>query len=185
MRVGPNELSFATEDALKAIHNPPPGQPMFTKKGTIESLLASLIWSAPNLLGTHDKATHKRLRNALQPAFTAKALLEQESISQYHIGKEVEKMLSVGSKDPKSVLNLSEEVAGMIWDIVGDLSFGEPLQRHQRGKNDESRLCGTVGIEGTFGYWYVQLLKPRQQINTSTSRSLTQLERHSSNSVSF
>uniref|UniRef100_L7IPR2 Cytochrome P450 3A19 n=1 Tax=Pyricularia oryzae (strain P131) TaxID=1143193 RepID=L7IPR2_PYRO1 len=145
VRVGPNELSFATEDALKAIHNPPPGQPMFTKKGTIESLLASLIWSAPNLLSTHDKATHKRLRNALQPAFTAKALLEQEGISQYHIDKEVEKMLSVGSKDPKSVLNLSEEVAGMIWDIVGDLSFGEPLQRHQRDKYEHLKITYATG----------------------------------------
>ncbi|KAI6359389.1 hypothetical protein MCOR25_007083 [Pyricularia grisea] len=145
VRVGPNELSFATEEALKAIHNPPPSHPIFTKNGTIESLLARLVWSAPNLLSTHDKATHKRLRNALQPAFTAKSLLEQEGIGQYHIDKEVKKIMSISSKDHEAVFNLSENVAVMIWDIVGDLSFGEPLMRHQRDKYEHLKSTYATG----------------------------------------
>ncbi|KAK1977923.1 cytochrome P450 3A19 [Colletotrichum cereale] len=92
VRIGPNELSFATQEAIMAIHNPGPDSGHFTKQGTIESLLAKLIWAAPNLLTTTDRAAHKRLRSALQPAFTAKALIEQEDIVQHHVNRAVESL---------------------------------------------------------------------------------------------
>ncbi|KAL4406091.1 cytochrome P450 3A19 [Colletotrichum abscissum] len=129
VRIGPNELSFATEDALKTIHNPGPDGGHFTKQGTIESLLAKLIWAAPNLLTTTDRTAHKRLRTALQPAFTAKALMEQEDIVQHHVNRAVE---SLGSKlHEGKIVSISDHVRKMIWSIVGDLSFGEPLLHDQ------------------------------------------------------
>ncbi|KXH44303.1 cytochrome P450 3A19 [Colletotrichum simmondsii] len=129
VRIGPNELSFATEDALKTIHNPGPDGGHFTKQGTIESLLAKLIWAAPNLLTTTDRTAHKRLRTALQPAFTAKALMEQEDIVQHHVNRAVE---SLGSKlQEGKMMSISDHVGKMIWSIVGDLSFGEPLLHDQ------------------------------------------------------
>ncbi|KAK1674146.1 cytochrome P450 3A19 [Colletotrichum godetiae] len=129
VRIGPNELSFATEGALKTIHNPGPDGGHFTKQGTIESLLAKLIWAAPNLLTTTDRTAHKRLRTALQPAFTAKALMEQEDIVQHHVNRAVE---SLGSKLREyKVVSISDHVGKMIWSIVGDLSFGEPLLHDQ------------------------------------------------------
>ncbi|KAF9873137.1 cytochrome P450 3A19 [Colletotrichum karsti] len=129
VRIGPNELSFATEDALKTIHNPGPNGGHFTKQGTIESLLAKLIWAAPNLLTTTDKTAHKRLRTALQPAFTAKALMEQEDIVQHHVSRAVE-TLGKALNNEKSI-NISDHFSRMIWSIVGDLSFGEPLLHDQ------------------------------------------------------
>ncbi|TID07058.1 Isotrichodermin C-15 hydroxylase [Colletotrichum higginsianum] len=129
VRIGPNELSFATEEALKTIHNPGPDSGHFTKQGTIESLLAKLIWAAPNLLTTTDKTAHKRLRTALQPAFTAKALMEQEDIVQHHVNRAVE---SLGAElTDKTAVSISDHVGKMIWSIVGDLSFGEPLLHDQ------------------------------------------------------
>ncbi|KAL0933406.1 cytochrome P450 3A19 [Colletotrichum truncatum] len=129
VRIGPNEISFATEDALKTIHNPGPSGGHFTKQGTIESLLAKLIWAAPNLLTTTDRTAHKRLRTALQPAFTAKALMEQEDIVQYHVNGAVEALGK--ALKPGNAVNISDHFARMIWSIVGDLSFGEPLLHDQ------------------------------------------------------
>ncbi|KXH60674.1 cytochrome P450 3A19 [Colletotrichum nymphaeae SA-01] len=129
VRIGPNELSFATEDALKTIHNPGPDGGHFTKQGTIESLLAKLIWAAPNLLTTTDRTAHKRLRTALQPAFTAKALMEQEDIVQHHVNQAVESLASKLQED--QIVSISDHIGKMIWSIVGDLSFGEPLLHDQ------------------------------------------------------
>ncbi|KAF4778716.1 cytochrome P450 3A19 [Colletotrichum scovillei] len=129
VRIGPNELSFATEDALKTIHNPGPDGGHFTKQGTIESLLAKLIWAAPNLLTTTDRTAHKRLRTALQPAFTAKALMEQEDIVQHHVNRAVDSLGSRLRED--KIVSISDYVGKMIWSIVGDLSFGEPLLHDQ------------------------------------------------------
>ncbi|GJC80770.1 cytochrome P450 monooxygenase ATR14 [Colletotrichum liriopes] len=106
-----------------------PNSGHFTKQGTIESLLAKLIWAAPNLLTTTDKAAHKRLRTTLQPAFTAKALMEQEDIVQHHVNKTVE-TLGAALKGEK-IVNISDHFARMIWSVVGDLSFGEPLLHDQ------------------------------------------------------
>ncbi|KAK2028334.1 cytochrome P450 3A19 [Colletotrichum zoysiae] len=129
VRIGPNELSFATEEALKNIHNPGPDSGYFTKQGTIEALLGILIWAAPNLLTTTERTAHKRLRAALQPAFTAKALMEQEDIVQHHVNKAVD---SLGAKlDEQTTVSISDHVGKMIWSIVGDLSFGEPLLHDQ------------------------------------------------------
>ncbi|KAK1715094.1 cytochrome P450 3A19 [Colletotrichum lupini] len=137
VRIGPNELSFATEDALKTIHNPGPDGGHFTKQGTIESLLAKLIWAAPNLLTTTDRTAHKRLRTALQPAFTAKALMEQEDIVQHHVTRAVE---SLGSKlHEGKIVSISDHVGKMIWSIVGDLSFGEPLLHDQMSTHEKMK----------------------------------------------
>ncbi|KAL0769100.1 hypothetical protein CaCOL14_008408 [Colletotrichum acutatum] len=137
VRIGPNELSFATEDALKTIHNPGPDSGHFTKQGTIESLLAKLIWAAPNLLTTTDRTAHKRLRTALQPAFTAKALMEQEDIVQHHVNRAVE---TLGSKlQENKVVSISDHVGKMIWSIVGDLSFGEPLLHDQKSTYEKMK----------------------------------------------
>lgn len=112
------------------IHNP--GAEVdgyFTKKGTMESILGKIVWQADNVLTTTEKKAHKRLRSSLLPAFTSKALLEQEQVQQYHVGKLVE-TLNIALSDG-AVVNLTTHLSATIWDIIGDLSFGEALVRDQ------------------------------------------------------
>lgn len=131
MRVGPNELSFASEAALTDIHNHKAAD--FTKKGTSEELIFKLVFAAPNLLTVQDPVAHKALRATLQPAFTMKALLEQQEITQLYVQKMVDALMAVATKGPDETVSLADEAGKMLWGIVGDLCFGEPVSLKQWG----------------------------------------------------
>lgn len=51
--------------------------------------------------------------------------MEQEDIVQHHVNRAVEN-LGAGLEEGR-IVNVSDHFAKMIWGIVGDLSFGEPL----------------------------------------------------------
>jgi cytochrome P450 len=136
VRIAPNELSFASETALKAVHNPGPSGSLFTKKGTSEEMILRLVFPATNLLTVQDDATHKALRNVLQPAFTAKALRDQEEITQLHVQATLD-ALNEAAKTPEVPISISRELGKMIWGIVGHLSFGQPLSIEQLGKREQ------------------------------------------------
>lgn len=74
---------------------------------------------------------HARLKRQVQPAFTSKALLEQEPIQQLHLGKLISNMESLADNE---VIDISNYLASTVWDIAGDLSFGEPLLESNRRK---------------------------------------------------
>jgi len=139
VRISPNEVSFATIEAQNTIHNPGPGvQGYFSKSGTMESMLGSVVWSGiDNVLTTTDKTAHKRLRNALLPAFTSRALFDQEGIQQKHLQELIERLREISSARPEQPVNLTEHLSKLIWDIIGDLSFGEPLIENKRGEKDK------------------------------------------------
>lgn len=143
VRVGPNELSFASEEALKVIHNDK--FTTFTKKGTSEELIFKLVFSAPNLLTVQDPEAHKAMRSALQPAFTSKALLEQQEITQHHVGALVDRLLEA-SKTPDRPIDLTHQLNRVIWGVVGDLCFGEPATLEQLGMWESDD--GPVGFHG-------------------------------------
>ena len=136
VRIAPNEVSFATIEAQNIIHNPGSElQGYFSKSGTLESMLGSVVWSGiDNVLTTTDKTAHKRLRNALLPAFTSKALFEQESIQQKHLQDLIGRLHKISSAQPDQPISLTEHLSKLIWDIIGDLSFGEPLLDDKRGE---------------------------------------------------
>lgn len=137
VRVAPNELSFATERALKDIHNPGPKGENFTKKGTSEDLILRLVFSATNLLTVDENDAHKSLRAVLQPAFTAKAMREQEEITQHHVQKTLNSILSAAHSMSGNV-NLTQELNKLVWGNVGNLCFGEPVSQEQLGMMDPS-----------------------------------------------
>ncbi|KAK6215662.1 hypothetical protein QIS74_08681 [Colletotrichum tabaci] len=138
VRVAPNELSFATESSLKAVHNPGPSGSLFTKKGTSEEMILRLVFPATNLLTVQDDAAHKTLRTALQPAFTAKALRDQEEITQQHVQATLD-ALATAAKTPGTPISLTRELGKMIWGIVGHLSFGQPLSIDQLDNYDHRK----------------------------------------------
>jgi cytochrome P450 len=109
----------------------------FSKKGTLESMLGTIVWPADNVLTTTDRIAHKRLRSALLPAFTFRALFEQEAVQQHHLGRLIQNLNSIAATG--AVVNFTEYLSALIWDIIGDLSFGEPLLKDQKCKSTTPR----------------------------------------------
>lgn len=130
MRIGPNELSFATITSQKTIYTNAKGE-TFCKAGIFQELAGQQIFAALNLFTFPTNNTqHSDLKRQLQPAFTNRALLEQESIHQLHLAKLISQL---GDTEGK-IINLPHYLNPMLWDVVGDLSFGEPLVPSGRGK---------------------------------------------------
>lgn len=133
VRLSPNEVSFATVEAQNAIHKPgsPKQELFFSKEGTLESMMGEIIWPAENLLTTTIPENHRRLKRALQPAFTERAIKAQESIQQWHTDKLISRLRSLFEEGRP--MDLTPHMSKTTWDIVGDLSFGEPLVQDQFG----------------------------------------------------
>lgn len=134
VRIAPNELSFSSEKAMRDVHYPVLSD-AFTKKGTSEDLILRLVFSSTNLLTVDDEESHKRLRSALQPAFTAKAIREQQEITQFHVQKTLDSLLAAAA-NPNQPISLTHELNKYVWGNVGHLSFGEPVSEDQLGMDD-------------------------------------------------
>lgn len=63
------------------------------------------------------------MRKALQPAFTTKAVLEQESIVQASVDDFLATLSQIG--DTVSGLNMTKWFEMLAFDIVGEMAFGE------------------------------------------------------------
>ncbi|KAL8346708.1 hypothetical protein RB598_000550 [Gaeumannomyces tritici] len=135
VRLSPSELSFASIRAQEDIHCHQSSQRRhFTKAETLESLMGDIVWPAPNLLTTTAPAEHARLKRALQPAFTQRALADQEAIQQRHVDDMVARLRHEISARASTTLDLSPFLSRAIWHIISDLSFGEPMLQDQLEK---------------------------------------------------
>lgn len=134
VRVGPNELSFATQTSHSTIYNSPPGPngENFSKDGTfIESLTNNVMFNTTTIITVTDLHKHKRLRKQLGAAFTTKAMLDQEPIHNRHMNKLLDDLdqAAITGAD----VNITTTLYTVLWDLIGDLSFGEPLSHKKKG----------------------------------------------------
>ncbi|KAL6233103.1 hypothetical protein BDW75DRAFT_252217 [Aspergillus navahoensis] len=115
VRFGPNEVSFITADAWKAIY------------GHGHTQLPKVMHSAadPQDIISSNDADHSRYRRALSHAFSAKALQEQEPLIQGYVDKLISRLKGVAESgradDLVKWFNLTT------FDLIGDLAFGEPF----------------------------------------------------------
>ncbi|EAW16200.1 cytochrome P450 [Aspergillus fischeri NRRL 181] len=149
VRVGPNQLSFATVEAQKMIYNAKPthtgSDELFGRDGTLQDVLLSMILGAANIGSLSNRAEHKKMRKRLQPGFTSKALFEQESLLRMHMDR-----LLQGLAQDTGVIDLTEYFSRFLWDLIGDLSFGEPLVPEKHGRRTDT-LRSLVGVyQGCF-----------------------------------
>ncbi|KAG5818898.1 hypothetical protein H9Q74_001615 [Fusarium xylarioides] len=145
VRIAPNELSFSSERALRDIHNPGPDGHHYTKRGTSEDLILRVVFDSMNILLVDEGEAHKRLRGALQPAFTAKALRDQQDITNYHVQKTVDRLLEAAA-NPSKTISLTSELNKLVWGNVGNLAFGEPatleqLEHHEKAKDLHAQIA--------------------------------------------
>lgn len=123
VRVAPFELSFNNAKAWSEIYGHRSGQPNMDK----DPVHVSSVQRVPgaSTLITANDVDHSRQRRILAPAFSQKALLEQESILQGHVGKLIRNMRNyAGDNRPADMVNWYKFTT---LDIIGDLSFGEPF----------------------------------------------------------
>ena len=123
VRVMPNELAFNTVRAFDDIYGHRIGLENMDKDpihvGAVEP-----IPGASNLTMA-DEANHPRQRRALAHAFSQKALMEQEPILQGYVKKFITNLRRLAQE--KTPVNLVSWFNFCTFDIIGDLSFGEPF----------------------------------------------------------
>lgn len=132
VRIGPNEVSFANAESETIIYGRQEDG-RFTKKGTFINAFAELVLSAPTLISTADVAYHKQLHRIVDSAFTPRALAKQEPIQNSYIDKTIHKLKEDAHLSNK--VDLVLELETTVWDILGDLAFGESLTRGKKRKS--------------------------------------------------
>ena len=119
IRTSPDELSFISPSAWNDIYGNRQGHTKFPKDlrlwGNVEGIL-----TAPH-------ADHSRMRRLLSHAFSDKALREQESLVQVHVYDLISGLKEHIQGQPDGKINLSDWYLWTAFDIIGDLSFGEPF----------------------------------------------------------
>jgi hypothetical protein len=124
VRIAPNELSFARTDAWNDI---------YSNLGVANAFPKSKVWHSKqpgkpmSVLNAIDPKTHARFRRAIDPGFTERAVLMQESIMQGYINKFISKISAMASSNPDKavVVNIVYWYNYVTFDLIGDLGFGE------------------------------------------------------------
>ena len=126
-RVSPNELSFVSVDAWKAIY----GHQSEGKKQPVKSKFYEIYGSGYKKLcigSERDPKKHGSMKRDLTPAFSTKSLGEQESIIKECIDVFIEK---IGSA--KEALDMTKWFEMISFDILGSMAFGESFHAVENG----------------------------------------------------
>lgn len=148
VRIGPEILAYRSAQAWKDIYG-------HRKKGLRLFLKdPSLYVPTPN--GTNsiisaNEANHARVRRLLAHGFSSKALHEQEPILHNYADLLVQKLYEQVPNMPKAI-DLNKWYTFTTFDLIGDLSFGEPFQ------------C----LENKQYHWWVTLMPDAVQLSVYT-----------------
>ena len=129
VRINPDTLSFITAQAWKDIYGPRPGKVQLTKntilaqKGYIRSL--SLI---------QDDAEHARVRALISPAFSERAVREQESLVMNFVDLLIQRLKTQIDGPMGGEVDLVRWYNFATFDIIGDLSLGQSFDSLKAGK---------------------------------------------------
>ncbi|KAJ6020049.1 hypothetical protein N7499_003344 [Penicillium canescens] len=141
VRIAPNELSFSTLEAQNEIYSKQE-EGGFSKKATFIDFLTGLLFAdpSPTLLTVSDLDMHKKLRRTVEQAFTPSSLAEQEQIQKSHVDKAIHQLEE--HADHGDEVDLRAQLETILWGILADVTFGEPLTM---GKKSTWEFLKTVG----------------------------------------
>ncbi|KAK8091903.1 cytochrome P450 3A19 [Apiospora hydei] len=143
VRIGPNEVSFASLEAETTIYaKQEDGR--FSKDGTFLTLFSDLVLNAPTLITIPDPALHRRLHKVIEQAFTPQARAKQEPIQKIHIDMAISEIDEI--VDRGSTMDLADTLETMFWEIIGDLAFGEPLMSGKRPTYESLKKRGKASM---------------------------------------
>ncbi|KAK8022393.1 hypothetical protein PG993_013160 [Apiospora rasikravindrae] len=143
VRIGPNEVSFASLEAETTIYaKQEDGR--FSKDGTFLTLFSDLVLNAPTLITIPDPALHRRLHKVIEQAFTSQARAKQEPIQKLHIDMAISEIDGIVEKG--GTMDLADTLETMFWEIIGDLAFGEPLMSGKRPTYESLKQRGKASM---------------------------------------
>lgn len=120
VRVSPDQLSYTDDAAWKEVYGLRPGKIELPKQ-EMDKLMVPAPDGIHGIL-TADHEPHARYRRLLAPAFSTRALEEQESLVSSHIDRFIQSLTDNATKGP---LDMMTWFVWLTFDIIGDLSFGE------------------------------------------------------------
>nr|WIW79758.1 putative cytochrome P450 monooxygenase [Fusarium oxysporum] len=140
VRIAPNELSFASLEAQNEIYTKQE-EGGFSKNATFIDFLTGLLFAdpTPTLLTVSDIDTHKKLRRAVEQAFTPSALSEHGRIQKSHIDKAIRRLEECANDEE---VDLGAQLDTILWGILADVTFGEPLTMGKKSTWESLKKVG-------------------------------------------
>ena len=130
VRIAPNELSFNTAQSWKDIYGTRKGHQTFLKSSFYDG--ASFADLAHSIVSERDPTVHAGMRKLLSPAFSDRALSQQESLI---VGVIDEMIKQVGiESDGENSVDMTKWFNLLTFDIFGQLAFGESFGGVSSGK---------------------------------------------------
>jgi cytochrome P450 len=124
VRYSPNELSFIEPETWKDIYAHKT-TPLFQKDYKLYG--TDSFGNPPGLLRAND-ISHARQRKLVSHAFSDKALHEQQHLLMHYVKLLVHKLKEASKYDAQSKVNIVDWYNFTTFDIMADLTFGEPLK---------------------------------------------------------
>jgi Cytochrome P450 len=120
VRIAPDELSYTSSSAWKKIY----GQrsPEFPKCLDGRGIAPSNTKGGKSIITTVDREAHLELRQILSPAFSERALREQEGYFRLYSEKLISQLQKFSQMGPQ---DMTHWFALTAFDLIGDLAFGE------------------------------------------------------------
>lgn len=133
VRIAPNELSYADAAAWKDIYGNRPGHQPFERNRTWFKKMSS--GESHSIMGYNEEA-HARQKRAFANSFSEKSLREQSPIIEGYLDRLITKLRAPlqGSQWSQSTFDLCQWFTFLMFDISGDLSFGESFECVSTGK---------------------------------------------------
>ena len=130
VRINPNTLSFNTAQSCKDIYGHRPGRAQLPK---VRDDLSDQT-SHPSLISTIGDADHARLRGLLSPAFSERAMREQESVIVGYIDFLIQRLKDQIRGPMRGEVDLVRWYNFTTFDIIGDLALGQPFGSLKSGE---------------------------------------------------
>jgi hypothetical protein len=128
LRVSPNELSFASANAWRAIYSPQKGTTI-TKSEFYDMI--GLGFDAHSLGSERDPLLALQKRELFAEAFSDKNLVKQEPTMQRLTDLLVEKIAKLGNTDMG--MDMAKWFVYLSFDLTGEMAFGESFSCLEKG----------------------------------------------------
>ncbi|GLA84866.1 hypothetical protein AtubIFM56815_009087 [Aspergillus tubingensis] len=124
VRISPDQVSYSCADGWRDIY----GHASATKKSTEKDMrfFGTTLNRTPDVIRAK-AADHSRFRRNFSHAFSDKALREQQPLIAHYADLLIEKLREVVQADPKAKIEMVMMYNLTTFDIMGDLTFGDPL----------------------------------------------------------
>ncbi|GKZ20922.1 hypothetical protein AbraIFM66951_003819 [Aspergillus brasiliensis] len=124
VRISPDQVSYSSAEAWRDIY----GHASATKKSTEKDMrfFGHTLNRTPDVIRA-PAADHSRFRRNFSHAFSDKALREQQPLIAHYADMLIEKLRDIVQADPKATIEMVLMYNLTTFDIMGDLTFGDPL----------------------------------------------------------